>query len=280
LQQLKVRARDAQTEQNSWKLVSRTSPFRSKTNYAEEFDRHQDTASLQSLSTPFKALQNVDYNKAQPGKPAPALALKDIPDGGVAAADIVECANLCIQTPPCNMASWYGESQQWTDPRNCWLKELEQPCQYPPDLEKDHSDNRYLLLARPPTCAPPPNVCVCFQLSVFSAGICATIILSFVGEGEPLIAPSPPSTTPPSQGERGSGGVQLDTSANSTDDSPDKEETINTPEEQLAILGNRVMDEAVPKAYQIENTVNAAYTIGRASTCSVVFVVGFFALLM
>lgn len=39
------------------------------------------------------------------------------------------------------------------DGRNCWLKELEQLCQYPADLEP-HDDNRYLLLQRPVECEP------------------------------------------------------------------------------------------------------------------------------
>lgn len=132
-------------------------PERSVNVCAGSYEGHPDAAvtdALKTLIPPFETLRNVDYNKPQAGKPTPGQVLRDIPNGGVAAVDITDCASKCIQTPPCNMASWYGEELNWSDSRNCWLKELEQPCQYPADLEA-HPDNSYLLLARPTeSCAP------------------------------------------------------------------------------------------------------------------------------
>lgn len=120
-----------------------------------QFSGHPDgtvTQSLRALDPPFEVLRNVDYNEAKPGQPAPGATLVDLRNGDLVAADITDCAVKCSNTPPCNMASWYGDSTFDANGRNCWLKELELVCQYPADLE-EKDDDRYLLLARPnPEC--------------------------------------------------------------------------------------------------------------------------------
>jgi hypothetical protein len=49
---------------------------------------------LAALNPPYAVLQNADYNEAKQGKPAPGQVLKDLPVGGLVAANIQACAML------------------------------------------------------------------------------------------------------------------------------------------------------------------------------------------
>ena len=77
---------------------------------AGQFSGHPDdtvTQSLRALDPPFEVLSNVDYNEARPGEPTPAAGLVDLPDGGLVATDITDCAVKCAVHTPCCMQRMY-----------------------------------------------------------------------------------------------------------------------------------------------------------------------------
>lgn len=62
---------------------------------AQSFEGHPDesvTQLLQTLDPPYAILRNVDYLEAQPGQPEPNQVMIDLPNGGVEASDIQDCA--------------------------------------------------------------------------------------------------------------------------------------------------------------------------------------------
>eukprot|EP00892_Ulva_mutabilis_P008657 jgi/Ulvmu1/6163/UM028_0019.1 len=189
---------------------------------------------LSELDPPYAAFRDRDYNRLKEGDPERSEVLEDLPDGGITVLSIAECAVECTMTPDCNAASWYGASPQWTDVRNCWLKKLEPACQLPSDAEK-HDDNRAFLIALPRECNGQPSISSPPDRSV-----------AVSPEGAPDERPSEASQQQ----------MQDDT-----------DETINTPAEVQAVLGDRQMNSDVPNVTEIES-VAITTCPGRLSAIS------------
>lgn len=85
-------------------MLLRSSPQYCGVCCAEEFSPHPDATvaeSLLQLTPAYAVLHNVDYNEAKQGQPAPGQVLKDLPDGGIQASDIQNCAVKCAVPTPC-----------------------------------------------------------------------------------------------------------------------------------------------------------------------------------
>jgi hypothetical protein len=107
-----------------------------------------DVAELAALATPFKSTADKDY--IPKNVPAGATPVQDL--AGAVVDSATACAELCLKTAGCNMATWLLELKGG---KNCYVKTVGAPCVVPPDAEA--LPGAYLLLAQTPGCTCPTS---------------------------------------------------------------------------------------------------------------------------